>query len=92
MKIIYNYQLANEQFDIETLEYNIDRLSLKKLLNTQRLTLDFCIKYLLNPEEHGMCVEDHYISWDDIIIYQSHISKEEVLRKKIIYNNIIWHH
>jgi hypothetical protein len=73
--IIYNHQLSNNKFDIDTLEFNIDRLSLKKLLSTQHLTLDFCKKYLLHPEEYALCNEDYYISIEDILIYQSHISK-----------------
>jgi len=77
--IIYHYQLSNQKFDIETLEYNIDRLGLKKLLQTQVLTPEFCVKYILNPEEHGMCREDHYICLDDIVRYQPHISIEELI-------------
>ena len=76
--IIENYQLSNETFDIQTLEFNIDRLELKKLLKTQKLTPEFCIKYILNPEEHGMCREDHYICLDDIITYQPHITIEQL--------------
>lgn len=80
--IIHNYQLSNHQFDIETLEKNIDNLSLRRLLLTQYLTLEFCLKYILNPEEHGMCNEDYYISKEDILTYQSHISKEELYSNK----------
>jgi len=78
IEIIENYQLMYNKYDIETLEFNIDRLSLKKLLVTQKLTTEFCKLYLLNPEEHGMCVEDHYISIDDILLYQKHIIREEL--------------
>jgi hypothetical protein len=82
--IIRNYQLTNEKFDIATLEYNIDRLGLKKLLLTQTLTPEFCVKYILNPEEHGMCREDHYICFDDIVLYQPHITMEQL---EILTNN-----
>jgi len=78
IEIIENYQLMYNKYDIETLEFNIDRLSLKKLLLTQTLTPEFCKLYLFNPEEHGMCVEDHYISIDDILLYQKHIIREEL--------------
>ena len=78
MEIIYNYQLSDKKYDIATLEYNIDRLSLKKLLVSQKLTPEFCVKYLLNPEEHGMCVEDSYICDSDILLYQEHITQKEL--------------
>jgi len=74
-KIIYNYQLANNKYDIITLEYNIDRLSLKKLLLTQHLTYDFCIKYLLHPEKYSMSNEDYNITIKDILLHQPHIKK-----------------
>ena len=78
MEIIQHHELMYKNYDIETLEFNIDRLGLKRLLVTQTLTADFCIKYLLNPEEHGMCVEDHSISKSDILLYQKHITQEEL--------------
>ena len=80
MEIVQHHDLMYKKYDIETLEFNIDRLGLKRLLVTQKLTAEFCIKYLLNPEEHGMCVEDHYISKNDILLYQKHITPEELER------------
>ena len=79
LEFIENYQLMYYKYDIETLEYNIDRLSLRKLLVTQKLTPEFCKLYLLNPEEQAMCIEDHYISIKDILIYQKHIKKEDLI-------------
>ena len=76
--IIQNYHLMYEKYDITILEQNIDRLSLQNLLKTQILTPIFCMKYLLHPEEYGMCVEDHYISKDDILLYQPHITLEQL--------------
>ena len=82
IEIIQNYQLMYAKYDIETLEHNIDRLSLRRLLQTQVLTLDFCRKYILHPDRYGMCVEDHYISKEDILIYQPHITFEQLNCKK----------
>ena len=78
MEIIYNHQLRYKKYDIATLEYNIDRLSLGMLLRTQKLTPEFCVKYILNSEEHGMCVEDSYICDSDILLYQEHITRKEL--------------
>jgi hypothetical protein len=81
---IYNYQLSfnKNKYDIETLEYNIDNLGLRKLLQTQKLTPEFCAKYILNPEKYGMCREDHYLCDDDILLYQKHISKDDLMNAK----------
>lgn len=76
--IIQNHQLRCKKYDIETLEYNIDNLSLRNLLKTQILTAEFCAKYLMNPEEHGMCREDHYIDWNDILLYQPHLTNKDI--------------
>ena len=74
--IIYNHQLSNNKYDIVVLEKNIDRLSLKKLLQTQHLTAEFCEKYLLHPDLYGMSNEDSYISVEDILLYQPHLREK----------------
>jgi hypothetical protein len=76
IEIIHNHQLMYAKYDIATLEYNIDRLSLRNLLKTQTLTPAFCIKFLLDPATHGMDEEDNYISKEDILLYQPHITPE----------------
>ena len=76
--VLQNYHLMYAKYDIDVLEQNIDRLSLQNLLKTQTLTPAFCIKYLLHPEEYGMCVEDTYISRSDILVYQPHITMEQL--------------
>jgi hypothetical protein len=78
MEVVYHHELMYKKYDIKTLEYNIDRLGLKRLLTTQTLTVEFCVNFLLNPKEHGMCVEDHYISFNDILQYQTHITSEQL--------------
>ena len=90
MKIVQHQDLMYNKYNIEILEYNIDNLGLRRLLVTQTLTVDFCVKYLLNPEEHGMCVEDNYISKNDILFYQPHITKEQLDQEIIIYKNNIY--
>ena len=87
MEVIQHHELMYKKYDCNTLEYNIDRLGLKRLLTTQLLTVEFCVNYLLNPEEHGMCVEDHYISINDILQYQTHITRKQL--EDQLKNNII---
>ena len=50
MKIVQHQDLMYNKYNIEILEYNIDNLGLRRLLVTQTLTVDFCVKYLLNPD------------------------------------------
>lgn len=70
---IYNHELSNNKYDIITLEKNIDRLSLRKLLVTQKLTMLFCEQYLLHPEIYAMSSEDFNITMEDIYLYQPHL-------------------
>ena len=74
--IIHNYELSNNKYDIVLLEDNIDRLSLKKLLQTQHLTAEFCKIYLLQPDLYGMSSEDYYITVEDILLYQPHLREK----------------
>jgi hypothetical protein len=46
-------------------------------LYTQKLTADFCVKYILN-EEYSSCVEETYINAYDVLQAQPHITKEEL--------------
>lgn len=85
MEIIQHHDLMYKKYDVEILEYNINNLGLRRLLVTHKLTVEFCVKYLLNPEEYGMCVEDQYISKDDILLYQPHINKTNLEQNILIY-------
>lgn len=77
---ISNDQLSKKnQYNIEILEYNASHLELSKLLKTQILTPEFCITYILNPEKHGSCAEDNYFGDSDILIYQKHITQEQLI-------------
>ena len=88
---ISNDELSKKnQYDIEILEYNASHLELRKLLTTQVLTPEFCITYILNSEKHGSCAEDDYFCDSDILIYQKHITKEQLMmtRKQMENSNI----
>lgn len=75
--IIQDYDLRNKQYSIEILEKNIDNLTNKTLLYTQKLTADFCAEYILN-EEYACCVEETYINFYDVLQAQKHITKTEL--------------
>lgn len=70
--------LYKKQYPMDILEKNIKRLNKKRVLNTQKLTAQFCIQYLLNNNNIESGSEDSYI-WDEAYILerQLHITDEE---------------
>jgi hypothetical protein len=82
---ITDKDLVLRQYDIQTLEHNIDDLDFKLLLRTQHLTAEFCVTYLLN-DEYASCVEDTYYFTDDkVLSKQKHLTQEDLntARKKL---------
>jgi len=79
---INNLSLEYQKYSIDVLEENIHKLSLWKLLKTQILNREFCIKYILN-DEHASCDEDTYITWQDVIQHQPHIAEDTNHKKDV---------
>ena len=79
MTPITNSTLRQHKYSIEDLEKYINDLNMKTIVNTQKLTIDFCVKYILN-EEYAQCNEEvdlltvHYVSYN-----QPHLDKTELL-------------
>jgi hypothetical protein len=65
--------LYKRQFDYETLKTNIYFVSLLDILKTQKLTKDFCIKYILNSD-FQLLPEEQTIDIEIVKKYQPHIS------------------
>ena len=76
-EILNDFMIRCRQYDISILEKNINNLSLKILLYTQKLTADFCAKYILN-ENYASCVEETYICNGDVLNAQKHITEREL--------------
>lgn len=74
---ITNDDLFHNQYSIDVLEYNIENLNKKTLLNYQVLNAEFCVKYILDLDiDNGS--EDSYIYDKNYILYrQEHISDKE---------------
>lgn len=75
-----NKLLANpNKYSIEELEQNINNLNKKILLATQKLTVEFCIKYILDLDiDNGS--EDSYIyDVDYILFFQKHLTESQFL-------------
>jgi hypothetical protein len=54
-------------------------LDARILLQTQKLTGDFCKKYILNEEYISCQEDDDWLSVRRVLNYQPHISIEELL-------------
>jgi len=70
--------LHNIQYDLQILKENIFDVSLWDILKTQKLTSDFCVKYILN-KNYQLEKKDQTITIHDVIKLQSHISKSDLL-------------
>lgn len=86
--MITNNSLYKKKYSIKELENALKsdyNLNLYYILKTQKLTPEFCVNYLLS-EKYSSCVEDNYISTNEIIINQPHINKNQLVE---LYNNSI---
>jgi hypothetical protein len=70
--------LYNKQYDLQILKEHIYAVSLWDILKTQRLTSNFCVKYILN-KNYQMEKNDETITINDVVNLQPHISKIELL-------------
>ena len=82
--MITDQSLLKIKYSIDILEKNIDDLSITRILRTQILTPEFCIKYILN-EDYASCVEETYICDIDVLHHQPHIKQTDLCdaRKKL---------
>ena len=77
---ITNLDLYKKKYDIQTLEQNINNLSLHTLLNTQILTIEFCVKYLLDDDnKYAWREEEKDLLYYDIVSCQPHINIDELI-------------
>jgi hypothetical protein len=71
-------------YSITALEASVDNLSVRYLLNYQRLDAEFCAKYILN-DYCATCQEDTYICSGDVLNKQPHLQREELQEACIKY-------
>jgi hypothetical protein len=64
--------LYKNQYDYESLKANIYVVSLLDILKTQKLTYNFCIKYILN-KDFQLSDEEQLITTDTVKKYQTHL-------------------
>jgi len=93
MKQITDEDLYLHQYDVESLAYSVKvwplltrnerlrhkRIRLLTLLRTQKLTGEFCVRYILNGR-YSYTDEELLITDGTILRLQPHISKEELTK------------
>lgn len=83
--LITREDLYKTKYDYETLKANIYVVSLLDILKSQKLTEDFCVKYILN-ENYQLSDEEKSININTVKKYQKHLSDiqlERLINKKI---------
>ena len=66
-------------YSIEYLKENINYFSLLAILHTQTLTPDFCIEYLLMPNnKYAKDEDDEDIYVNNVLYWQQHITHEDL--------------
>ena len=71
--------LYNKKYDMKILEKHIHELKLIDILKTQTIDVNFAVRYILNTKYQ--LHEDDNIMAPDIIIYQPHITYEELQKE-----------
>jgi hypothetical protein len=73
--------ISSEKIILELLEKH----SQKQLLSSYKFSAFICVKYLLN-EEYSSCTEDTYICDHQLLLYQTHLTIQELRNARITYN------
>jgi len=84
--MLSDFDLINNKntYSIAELEASIDNLSVKYLLNYQKLDATFCAKYILS-DYCATCNEDTYICNGDVLLKQPHITRIDLSNACIQY-------
>ena len=76
-EIITNEDLYKKKYSIDILEKNIKILNKIRLVNTQKLTAYFCVRYLLDNNIESGDEDSYILDAAYILNSQPHISDEE---------------
>jgi hypothetical protein len=71
--------LLERQFTEEELKKFIDRVSMRRVLKTQKnISKEFINEYILNPTYHAND-SDEYLTWDDVFKYRPDLKKNKTI-------------
>ncbi len=86
MEHLTNSKLRINKYSIAELEEDICHLNMKIIVNTQTLTINFCVKYILN-EDYAQCNEEVDLLTIEYVLYcQPHLDETEL--GNAYYNSI----
>lgn len=71
-------ELYKNKYSREILKEYIYAVAMIDILKTQDLDCSFCVRYILNDNYHFLS-EDDNITFDDVLKYQPHISRIQLL-------------
>jgi len=74
---ISDSDLCNETYSLDVLEKNVNNLNKKVVLSTQKLTPQFCIKYILDTSIDSGSKTCGVYTKEHILRRQLHITSEE---------------
>lgn len=81
MVTIYDNDLLHNKYDTQALIRNIQNLNKKIILNTQKLTPEFCIQYIFDIDNIDDGDEDSYLfDFEHILQCQPHISEFDLMK------------
>jgi hypothetical protein len=73
--------IYKNQYSIEELKEILNgTISQTAILLNQKLTAEFCAKYILD-EKYSLNDNDRYLDFNDVLTYQTHITEEELLEE-----------
>jgi hypothetical protein len=70
--------LYKQNYSYEILKANIYVVSLIDILKSQKLTLEFCVKYILN-KDYQLTEEENNITLNNVLFFQPHILKNDII-------------
>jgi len=82
--VLSDQDLIQRAYSLAELEASVDNLSVRYLLNYQKLDAAFCAKYILN-DYCATCQEDTYISTGDVLHKQPHLTRAELNAACLLY-------
>ena len=81
--------LYKQNYSYEILKANIYAVSLFDILKSQKLTLEFCVKYILN-KDYQLTEEENNITLEHVLHFQPHILKNDIINyRDLIINKIL---
>jgi hypothetical protein len=77
VETISDSDLCNQTYSLDVLKKNINNLNKKVVLSTQKLTAEFCVKFILDTSIDSGSEDSYIYDKNYILKRQLHITSEE---------------